>query len=249
MTPAFQEAHETPLNLPALTSCLHCHVSGMQPPLDGTENRYPSRVFSGTGVSCERCHGPGAAHVGGGPIVNPAKLSPERRDAVCMQCHLEGKVAIERPGRHVYEFRPGDSLSDYIRYYVLAGTTPSGLGAVSQIEALAQSMCKKKSGNMMSCTNCHSPHYSPSTRERVSYYREKCLACHGAEFAAKHSSVFTALLVQRGDIGFIDHREMHRGVDRMREGLRDLAAHAAKGNVEVFRRCPGRRCPGSPSRE
>jgi len=186
MTPAFQEAHETPLNLPALTSCLHCHVSGMQPPLDGTENRYPSRVFSGTGISCERCHGPGAAHVGGGPIVNPAKLSPERRDAVCMQCHLEGKVAIERPGRHVYEFRPGDSLSEYIRYYVLAGTTPSGLGAVSQIEALAQSMCKKKSGNMMSCTNCHSPHYSPSTRERVSYYREKCLACHGAEFAAKH---------------------------------------------------------------
>ena len=53
--------------------------------------------------------------------MNPAKLSPERRDAVCMQCHLEGKVAIERPGRHAYEFRPGESLTDYMRYYVMAG--------------------------------------------------------------------------------------------------------------------------------
>ena len=79
-----------------------------------------------------------------GTIVNPAKLSPERRDAVCMQCHLEGKVAIERPGRHAYEFQPGESLSDYIRYYVPAGDQAGGLGGVSQVEAMAQSVCKKK---------------------------------------------------------------------------------------------------------
>ena len=41
---------------------------------------------------------------------------------MCMQCHLEGKVAIERPGRHAYEFQPGEALSDYTRYYVLPGT-------------------------------------------------------------------------------------------------------------------------------
>ena len=73
------------------------------------------------GVTCERCHGPGAAHVNGGAIVNPAKLSAERRDQVCMQCHLEGNAAIERAGKHLYEYRPGDDLSDYIRYYVLVG--------------------------------------------------------------------------------------------------------------------------------
>src|SRR5712671_2496746 len=33
MTPAYQNAREVPLNLPAYTSCLRCHVSGMQPPL------------------------------------------------------------------------------------------------------------------------------------------------------------------------------------------------------------------------
>ena len=38
----------------------------------------------------------------------------------------------------------------------------------------------------MSCTSCHDPHYEPPAEERVSYYREKCLTCHGAHFAAKH---------------------------------------------------------------
>ena len=184
MTPAYLNAREIPLNLPAHTSCLHCHVSGMRPPLDGSENRYRMPVLSQSGVGCERCHGPGAAHIKGGGIVNPAKLSPERRDAVCMQCHMEGRVSVERAGRHIYEFRPGDSLADFVRYYV----TPSSLGlaAVSQVEALAQSGCKKASGDAMSCTSCHDPHSSPSTEEQVLYFRGKCLACHSADFGAKH---------------------------------------------------------------
>ncbi len=190
--PAYQSAREIPLNLPAHPSCLHCHVSGMQPPLAGTENRYPDPPFTQNGVSCERCHGPGAAHAAGGDkdrIVNPAKLSPARRDEVCMQCHLEGTVAIERAGRHVYEYRPGDVLADYIRYFVMASQANSqgnSLGAVSQVEALAQSQCKKKSGDAMSCTSCHDPHQSPPAGERIAFYRNKCVACHGAPFADKH---------------------------------------------------------------
>jgi hypothetical protein len=184
MTPAYQNAKEIPLNLPAFTSCLHCHVSEMQPPINGTENRYAMPLLIHPGVTCERCHGPGSAHLKGGPIVNPAKLTPERRDQVCMQCHLEGKVAIERAGRHVYEYQPGDNLSDFIRYYVLADS--ARLGAVSQVEAMSESICKKKSGDRMSCTSCHDPHDSPSAERRISYYRDKCLACHGPAFGAKN---------------------------------------------------------------
>jgi tetratricopeptide (TPR) repeat protein len=198
--PAYQSAREMPLNLPAYASCLECHVSGMQPPVKGTENHYPDPPFTENGVSCERCHGPGAAHASleaeansgslsaaNSAIVNPAKLAPARRDEVCMQCHLEGKVAIERAGRHLYEYQPGDKLSDYIRYFVLAGSQSSNsIGAVSQVEALAESQCKKKSGDAMSCTSCHDPHRSPSAEERVAYYRGKCLSCHGVNFASKH---------------------------------------------------------------
>lgn len=184
--PAYQDAREVPLNLPAYTSCLRCHVSGMQAPVKGTDNRYPVPPFTHNGVACERCHGSGGAHVNGGAIVNPAKLTPARRDDICMQCHLEGKAAVERPGRHAYEFQPGDALSDYIRYFLLVDANGAGLGAVSQVEALAQSQCKKKSGDSMSCTSCHDPHRTPSPEERVAFYRGKCLACHGATFGAKH---------------------------------------------------------------
>jgi predicted CXXCH cytochrome family protein len=157
----------------------------MRPPLDGTDNRYQDPLLTHSGVSCERCHGPGEAHLKGGAIVNPAKLTPERRDAICMQCHMEGRVSVERPNRHLYEFRPGDSLSDYIRYYVSAGPS-ANLGAVSQVEALAQSTCKKKSGDAMSCTSCHDPHFSPAAEQKVAYFRGKCLACHGTNFGEKH---------------------------------------------------------------
>ena len=186
MTPAYQDVKEIPLNLPANPSCLQCHVSGMQPPLKGTVNRYPEPIFAYNGITCERCHGPGSAHVNGGPIINPAKLAPARRDSICMECHLEGNVAVERAGRHAYDFRPGELLSDYVRHYVLASTRGKSLGAVTQVEALAQSECKRKSGEAMSCTSCHDPHASPSAEQRVSYYRGKCLACHGETFGTKH---------------------------------------------------------------
>jgi len=38
----------------------------------------------------------------------------------------------------------------------------------------------------MSCMSCHDPHYPPPAERRVSYYREKCLACHTAAFGDKH---------------------------------------------------------------
>ncbi len=186
MAPGYRNAPQAPMNLPALSSCLDCHVSGIRPPIQGTENRYTLPVFAYSGVTCERCHGPGAAHLNGGAIVNPAKLTPNRRDAICMQCHLEGNAAIERPGKHLYEFRPGDELSDYVRYYIRADQPASGLRATSQFEALAQSMCKKKSGDAMSCTSCHDPHRSPAPEERTAFYRAKCLACHGTAFGEKH---------------------------------------------------------------
>src|SRR5206468_4348650 len=118
--------------LPALPRQRHAGA------VKGTDNLYLMPAFLHAGLSCERCHGPGSRHSAGaaGAIVNPSRLPPDRRDAVCMQCHLEGKVAIERPGRRAYDFQPGDSLSDYIRYYVLAGSQVDGLRGVSQVEAL-----------------------------------------------------------------------------------------------------------------
>jgi tetratricopeptide (TPR) repeat protein len=228
MAPAYQDAKEMPLNLPAAPSCLACHTSNALAPMAGTENRYGTPLFAHDGVTCERCHGAGLEHVkqaqegpaksaqinagaksgtrskgppsanaapeartativaAGAGIVNPAKLAPARRDAVCMQCHLEGNAAIEQPGRHLYQFQAGEDLGDFVHYFVLTGDGKDSVRAVSQFEALAQSKCKRASGDAMMCTSCHDPHSSPTAAERVAFYRGKCLACHGEAFGAKH---------------------------------------------------------------
>ncbi len=189
MAPAYQKDREIPMNLPAASSCFACHTSNSQPPIPGTENKYEQPVFEHAGVTCERCHGPGSAHVeSAGSIVNPAKLSPERRDDICMECHFEGRVAIQQPGRSLAKFQAGDNLFDFVHYFILAGNSNDRIGALSQVEALSQSVCKRKSGDKMACTSCHDPHFTPKTEEAVSYYRGKCLACHGEKFGAGHKT-------------------------------------------------------------
>ena len=187
MTPAYTEARESPMNLPALVDCLNCHASALQPPLPATDSKFSGKPFLHQGITCERCHGTGQGHLEGkGPIVNPAKLSPERRDSICMECHFEGTVAIEQPDKHLYQFQPGEKISDYIHYFLLAGNRPAKAQALSQVEALSLSQCKRKAGDKMSCLSCHDPHSEPSAIKKAEYYRAKCLNCHGEKFAARH---------------------------------------------------------------
>jgi len=198
MTPAYTGAQEIPMNLPAYPSCLTCHTSRMQAPIAGTENKFLGKPFLHAGITCERCHGADIEHAGAkgtgafvsgalSSIVNPAKLPAQQRDGICMECHFEGTVAVEQPGRHLYEFQPGERLSDYVHYFLMTENTEQQKPrALSQFEALSLSACKKKSGDKMWCGSCHDPHADPAEAERATYYRAKCLACHGEEFAAKH---------------------------------------------------------------
>lgn len=187
MTPAYTQATEIPMNLPAYPSCLNCHTSGMQAPEPGTDSKYPEKPFQHAGITCERCHGSdlnhgehkGVSASGSAGIVNPATLPPDRRDAVCMECHFEGTVAVEQPGKHVYDFQPGDRLSDYMHYFLLADNQERTPRALSQYEALSRSACKRKSGDKMWCGSCHDPHTEPAPAAKAAYYRAKCLACHG----------------------------------------------------------------------
>jgi len=108
------------------------------------------------------------------------------RDSVCISCHLEGDVSVERAGHSALDYRPGDSISDYRAYFVYSGQGATRRG-VSEVEQLSQSVCKRTSGYRMSCSNCHDPHFTPPPEQRAAFYRRKCLACHAQEgFAAAH---------------------------------------------------------------
>ena len=71
-------------------------------------------------VGCEKCHGPGGAHVNNPVrtnIVNPARLDAVSGVDVCVQCHSQGKP-VTRPIDGVYYdwavgYRPGLKLHDF----------------------------------------------------------------------------------------------------------------------------------------
>ena len=119
-------------------------------------------------------------------VINPAKLNADRRDSVCISCHLEGDISVERPDHSAIDYKPGDSISDYLSFFVYEGKEATRRG-VSEVEQLSMSKCKRTSGDKMSCTSCHDPHYTAAPEERAAFYRSKCLTCHSdAAFAASH---------------------------------------------------------------
>jgi Flp pilus assembly protein TadD len=189
MKPGFGGLREMPPAIPMEATCLRCHMSGVQHSDLGSLNHYSEEPFHSGGITCESCHGDTKEHVqtgGKAAVVNPAKLDPERRDSICVSCHLEGDVSVEKDGRSPVDFKPGESISRYLSYFVYASADATARG-VSEVEQFNTSKCKRASGSKMSCTNCHDPHYTPPAAERVAFYRGKCLACHNKpSFVTEH---------------------------------------------------------------
>jgi predicted CXXCH cytochrome family protein len=169
--------------------CLFCHCNDARP-VEGTVNGYRTDpLFRRFAIGCERCHGPGEAHValrrrGEDPgmvdysIVNPRHLEPALREAVCQQCHLQGVETILRRGRSFWDFRPGLRLHDFISVYVKPPEMADGYKVVSHVEQMHISRCYVASGGKFGCTSCHDPHALPKPEQQVTYYRDACLQCH-----------------------------------------------------------------------
>lgn len=165
------------LTRPVLPGCLQCHASGIQP-IAGTQNKYASPPFREGGVGCERCHGPGSEHIATGEaMVNPEKLAKAERDSICEQCHLSGEIRVPKPGKIEGNLKPGERLSNDLTVFVRAGA-PSELRVTSHVENLAQSACKRASGEKLWCGTCHDPHTVPEANQKAKYFRSKCLGCH-----------------------------------------------------------------------
>lgn len=164
---------------PIGTRCFECHTTYAE--IRERPNRYtPSSVIFG--ISCERCHGPGASHVAyhranpgakvGNAMTVPSKLSRERELDVCGQCH-SGASPLKKPP---YSFRPGDRLDDF--YEPLPPEKIANSVHVSnQAVRLSLSKCFKQSD--MSCSTCHDPHRNE--RGKLDVYSARCMECHSQE--------------------------------------------------------------------
>ncbi len=93
--------------------CIGCHTTGA---VVNKTARPDERelTYAQAGVACEACHGPGGAHIDFSDarrIVNPAKLSAQRRDMICMSCHTNG---FDKSGMYKFplNYKPGDDLRE-----------------------------------------------------------------------------------------------------------------------------------------
>ncbi len=199
LAPGYQVAENPHFGRPVDAACLFCHANQAKP-VGGRVNQFETPVFRGLSIGCERCHGPGELHVDAHQrvsdtdftIVNPARLDPPLREAVCQQCHMMGVSRIARAGRELFDFRPGLPLSDYLAIFAARDQDTQRFVAVGHGEQMLNSACYKESKGSLSCTSCHDPHSRPEPSEQVSFYRQRCLNCHETRGCSESSKVRAA---------------------------------------------------------
>ncbi|MBM3734456.1 MAG: tetratricopeptide repeat protein [Acidobacteria bacterium] len=190
MSPGYDRPDHQDFRRKISTDCMFCHNAypaalDMQP---AAEPEFAAELPEG--IDCQRCHGPGSAHVESGgrreSIVNPARLGRERGMEVCMQCHLETTSfplpnSLIRFGRGAFSYRPGEPLAQFTLHFDHApGTGREGkFEIVNSVYRLRQSACFVKSGTMQ-CTTCHDPHRVPRGVEAETAYDRACRQCHAA---------------------------------------------------------------------
>ena len=193
LSPGYRPADHPQFSRPVADRCLRCHC-GQPAEVSGDNVEFPAYekpIVIEAGISCERCHGPGAEHIQfhdsgkassgrADPIVNPTKLDAIQRDDVCNQCHLQGQFEVLRPGRHPSDFRPGDAIADVWTTFI-EGTNveqDQSTKAVSHVQQMQSSRCYIESDRALACVSCHDPHGMASLEERTIQVRQACLKCH-----------------------------------------------------------------------
>lgn len=199
MAPGYDMRDHDGYRRPILRACMFCHNAYPDVP-KGSDDRFDPATYPEDlpqGVGCQRCHGPGAAHVElaedptsaeqdiAGAIFNPIDLEPGRRDEVCYQCHLQPTSAFDAilrgSGRGDYAFVPGEDLRQYMTHFDFDDGRPTGARFEINHHAyrLRQSECFLASPNGLSCLDCHDPHRAVSESRREEHFRRACTRCHG----------------------------------------------------------------------
>jgi predicted CXXCH cytochrome family protein len=141
-------------------------------------------------VGCEKCHGPGSAHVAHptrSNIVNPENLDYVRGNDVCIQCHSQGRP-LNNPieGRYFdwpVGFLPGMRLADVWRLEDLkSGTTDfyqfadlTGHKNRMQGNDFVQSTMYHR---QIRCFDCHDVHSNQNESNLTQKGNALCLGCH-----------------------------------------------------------------------
>jgi len=165
---------------PVNSRCLECHgtyFDSLAPPI----NRY-SQTGLTVGITCEKCHGPGRAHVqrfgsksavipSDPAVLNPARFSRERQMDLCAWCHAGHGTALVP----AFSYVPGKQLDKYIDLPQPDSNAPIDVHG-DQVGLLKKSRCFQASA--MTCLTCHDVHTS---QHDLQAFSQHCLNCHKPE--------------------------------------------------------------------
>ena len=181
LSPGYQHA-DYGFNRILQPGCISCH-SGRPRPIAGYDGKYEDPPFSHVSIDCENCHGPGSVHVAAmdqgeevkgrdDTIVNPARLTRDLSDDICMSCHEIGDARVLEPGRTYQDFRPGQPLSQTVAIFNVAPSrqNPPDMDHLEHYSSMILSKCYRASLNQpaahqMRCISCHDPHVEPTHAE------------------------------------------------------------------------------------
>jgi hypothetical protein len=145
--------------------CFGCHTTA------SSTRRHFEPTKATPGITCEACHGPGAAHVeamqknqmeiGQTAILDPSLLSPVKMIDFCGACHHTPMDVV--------------SAKDFV---------PINLRF--QPYRLSKSRCWSTPDERLACTACHNPH--GQLERDPDAYDSKCLACHANRNSSQASS-------------------------------------------------------------
>lgn len=195
MSPGYHDGNNSRFSREIVEDCMACHT-GYFDYVAGSKNRYRNIEI---GIDCERCHGPGSAHVTAMEaedevdvskeidytIVNPSKIPMEQQFDICQQCHLQGTNVLQPHAQSVRDFRPAMNLTDIFHVFVEKPQNENRFGIASHASRLKQSQCFIQSKGKLNCTTCHNPHESIHQTDTTLYVKQ-CNACHNPKNHAEN---------------------------------------------------------------
>ncbi|TDO29002.1 multiheme c-type cytochrome [Sediminibacterium goheungense] len=166
--------------------CFECHASFVERTGMREEKGYridqlnkQSVIY---GIDCERCHGPGAAHVAyqqehpaeklAKYILTYKNLTNIQKMENCATCHS----GLREPMRSPFLFKPGNFLKDFYRPDTVKQSAATLDVHGNQYQLLMESQCFKGAVETMSCGTCHDPH--KMERNDMKVFSTRCMSCH-----------------------------------------------------------------------
>jgi predicted CXXCH cytochrome family protein len=142
-------------------------------------------------VGCERCHGPGSAHVAHpsrANTLNPARMDYVRANDTCIQCHSQGRPLTSPIEGKYYDwpvgYHVGLNLDNFwqLEEHKLGETTfthfPDGTAHKNRMQGndFVQSVMYRRG---ITCFSCHDVHGTENYAQLRKPVDKLCLDCHG----------------------------------------------------------------------